>query len=315
MPVNYVLLCTISGIFAVVLTGFTGWHISLACKGQTTIECLEKTRYLTSWKKSMQKKHFGHAGGHGQSYGQQLAEIHANVLPGVTRAEEGEVLIATNADLEQGLTAQDSLQQNYNDLERLRERERYEDYLADKASETLPNAFDLGWKRNLRHLLGDRAWFLPICNTTGDGWHWEASPKWLEARDELRRQKENQWRELDLREHPPLTERYEEDDDQDQSGRRYLTTTNGVAIVPRAGQRSQSKADQVLGRPTNGYFDGDFSSERPSSRMSMKTLRRRESFGERPDEDDDDLGGDEEGDSPHDEEDRHGVESEWREWD
>ena len=313
MPVTYVLLCTISGIFGFVLTGFTGWHISLAVKGQTTIECLEKTRYLTSWKKSMQKKHFGNASGHGQSYGQQLAEIHANVLPGVTRAEEGEGLITPTGDLEQGLTARDSLHRNYTDLERLRERERYETYLDEKESESLPNAFDLGWKRNLCHLLGDRAWFLPICNTTGDGWHWEPSPKWLEAREELKRQKENQWREREQRERPPVVDGYEEDD-QDHSGR-YLTTTNGVTMIPRAGRRSPSKADQVLGRSTDGYFDIDFSSERPSSRMSMKTLRRRESFGERADEDDDEFSSEEETGHRHYEEDRHGAKEEWREWD
>lgn len=262
----------------------------------------------------MQKRHFGSANGHGRTYGQQLAEIHANVLPGVTRAEEGEGLITANGDLEQGLTARDSLHRNYTDLEWLRERERYEAYLDERESQTLPNAFDLGWKRNLHHLLGDRAWFLPICNTTGDGWHWEPSPKWLEAREELRRQRENQWRESEQREPPPVMEGYEEDDDQDHPGR-YLNPTNGVAIVPKTGRRSPSKANQVLGRTTDGYFDVDFSSERPSSRMSMKTLRRRESFGERLDEDEDDFSSEEETGNQHDEEDRHGVEEEWREWD
>ena len=26
-------------------------------------------------------------------------------------------------------------------------------------------------------------WFLPVCNTTGDGWRWDVSSEWLEASD------------------------------------------------------------------------------------------------------------------------------------
>lgn len=311
MPINYVLLCTISGIFGLVLTGFTGWHITLAWKGQTTIECLEKTRYLTPLKKSMRRKQFGANRHGGQSYGQQLAEIHANALPGVTRDEEGEGLITPNGDVEEALTAREFLQQNYNDMERSRERERYEDYLDEQDSEKLPNAFDLGWKRNLLNLLGDRAWFLPICNTKGDGWHWEPSRKWIEAREEIRRQREEQWRAREQRASTPGIAIYEEDDSQDPSERHYLTTTNGVAVVPAAGRRSPGKASQVLGRPADGYFDEDFSNERPSSRMSMKTLRRRESFGERTEEDE--LSSEEER-SNQPTEGQHRTEDEWRDW-
>ncbi|MCJ1423837.1 palmitoyltransferase for Vac8p [Sticta canariensis] len=312
MPVNYVLLCTISGIIGLVLAGFTGWHITLAWKGQTTIECLEKTRYLTPLRKSMQRKQFGANRHGGQSYGQQLAEIHANALPGVTRTEEGQGYITPNGDVEEALTAREFLQQNYTDMERSRERERYEDYLDEQDSEKLPNAFDLGWKRNLHHLFGDRAWFLPICNTNGDGWHWEPSRKWIEAREEIRRQREEQWRAREQRTSTPRLGTYEEGH-RDQSERHYLTTTNGVAIVPAAGRRSPSKADQVLGRPADGYFDGDFSNERPSSRMSMKTLRRRESFGERTDEDEYEYSSEEER-SNRPTEGQHRTEDEWRNW-
>lgn len=312
MPVNYVLLCTISGIIGLVLAGFTGWHITLAWKGQTTIECLEKTRYLTPLRKSMQRKQFGANRYGGQSYGQQLAEIHANALPGVTRTEEGQGYITPDGDVEEGLTAREFLQQNYNDMERSRERERYEDYLNEQDSEKLPNAFDLGWKKNLHHLFGDRAWLLPICNTNGDGWHWEPSPKWIEAREDIRRQREEQWRAREQRTSTPRLGTYEEAH-RDQSERHYLMTTHGVAIKSAAGRRSPSKADQVLGRPADGYFDGDFSNERPSSRMSMKTLRRRESFGERTDEDEYEYSSDEErSDRPN--EGQHRTEDEWRNW-
>ena len=282
-PINNVLLCTISAIIGLVLAAFTGWHLSLVWKGQTTIECLEKTRYLSPLRKSMQKRQFGTPGGE-QSYGQQLAEIHANALPGVTRAEEGEERIP-NEDvehgfIEQGFSARASLHQNYDQIEQARERERYEEYLDEQDSEKLPNAFDLGWRRNLRHLFGDRFWFLPICNTTGDGWRWEPSSKWIESRDRLRLQQESRWRGQGQRQSRPGTRLHPESDHDDHDERRYLTTSNGVAIVPGAGSRSPGKANQVLGRSADGYFDVDFSSERPSSRMSMQTLRRRESFGE-----------------------------------
>lgn len=304
-PINNVLLCTISGIIGLVLTGFTGWHLSLAMKGQTTIECLEKTRYLTPLRKSMQRRQFGNANGHGQSYGQQLAEIHANALPGVTRMEEGEERML-NDDLERALTARESLHQNYVEMERSRERDRYEDYLDEQDSEKLPNAFDLGWKRNLQHLFGDKFWLFPICNTTGDGWHWEPSPKWVESRDEIRRQRESQWRDQDQRQSTSGLRRHNEDDHDDHEERHYVPTSNGVAIVPSIGSRSPSKANQILGRSVDGYFDVDFSNERPSSRMSMKTLRRRESFGEEREAEYTD---------PNSDEDRnHSRDDEWRTW-
>ena len=44
-----------------VLTGFTGWHISLAVRGLTTIECLEKTRYLSPLRQSLDR-HRAHIG-------------------------------------------------------------------------------------------------------------------------------------------------------------------------------------------------------------------------------------------------------------
>lgn len=156
------------------------------------------------------------------SYGEQLREIHANVLPGVTRPEEG--IEEDNDDYDDennnpyrhpkhhshnnnqnqnhsGFnmhpgTAQSSLQMSYAAMERQRERDRYEAYLDEQDSEKLPHAFDLGWRNNLRHLFGDRKWLwlLPICTTTGDGWHWEPSPKWLAAREDLRRRREDRRR-------------------------------------------------------------------------------------------------------------------------
>jgi palmitoyltransferase len=305
MPINYVLLCVISGIIGLVLTGFTAWHISLAYRGQTTIECLEKTRYLSPLRKTMQGQKFGHANGNGgQSYGQQLAEIHANALPGITRPEEGEAMLA-NDDLEEGRrpNAQQSLRRNYNERERSRERERYENYLDEQDSDKLPNAFDLGWRRNLLHLFGDKPLlrFLPICNTSGDGWHWEPNPKWVEAREAIRRERGNQWQEEEDRGRDGYADFSHEQQEYPQrwpgrgdSERHYLTTSNGVVAVPASGTRSPNKADLILGR-TDEYFDRSFDDGSPSSRMSMKTLRRRGSFSGSDDDDDNyDVSSDEE---------------------
>ncbi len=293
MPINYVLLCVISGIIGLVLTGFTGWHLSLACRGQTTIECLEQTRYLSPLRKTMRARNYRGANGKsGQSYGQQLAEIHANALPGVTRPEEGEAMLADD-DLEQGTRARSSLRRDYHEVEQLRERERYEDYLDERDSEKLPNAFDVGWKRNLQHLFGPKPllWAFPICNTSGDGWHWEPNPKWVEQREAIRRERERQWQEDEDRgRHDYSSGQYEPNGrsqrwpTRDDSERHYLTTSNGVIDVPVSGSRSPGKADHILGR-TDEYFDRSYDDGSPSSRMSMKTLRRRGSFDGSSDDD------------------------------
>lgn len=298
MPINYVLLCVISGIIGLVLTGFTGWHLSLACRGQTTIECLEKTRYLSPLRKTMRANSHKSANGKGgQSYGQQLAEIHANALPGVTRPEEGESMVA-DEDLEQGRQARRSSRRDYNEVEQSRERQRYEDYLDERDSEKLPNAFDWGWRRNLQHLFGPKPllWVLPVCNTSGDGWRWEPNPEWMEQREAIRRDRERQWQENEERGGHEYSggpnrqpQRWPTGDGSD---RHYLTTSNGVIDVPVSGSRSPGKADHILGR-TDEYFDRSFDDGSPSSRMSMKTLRRRGSFDGSSD-DDYDVSSDEE---------------------
>ncbi|OQE27482.1 hypothetical protein PENSTE_c004G03178 [Penicillium steckii] len=213
LPVNVVLLAILGGIIGLVLTGFTAWHISLAVRGVTTIECLEKTRYVSPLRKALERQHFdqgtnGHSTGQNeeslthrlQGYGNQIIDAHANAIPGVTRAEEGEERLspapygpgqgptlasATNNNL---TPAQQALTRSYAEIERQREHERYQQYLNDEDSEKMPNAFDLGWRRNMLHLFGERPlfWALPICNTTGDGWRWEPSQRFLESRDRLR---------------------------------------------------------------------------------------------------------------------------------
>ncbi|KAL4968337.1 DHHC family palmitoyltransferase [Aspergillus stella-maris] len=205
LPVNVVLLSILGGIIGLVLTGFTAWHISLAIRGLTTIECLEKTRYVSPLRKALDRRRYegvlGHNdprnggenqdtfGGRLQGFGNQIFDAHANAIPGVTRPEEGE---ETHTSSENLTPAQQALSRSYADLERQREHDRYEDYLAELDNEKMPNAFDLGWKRNLIHLFGDKPllWFVPARTTSGNGWDWEPSPKFLEAQERVRERRE-----------------------------------------------------------------------------------------------------------------------------
>ncbi|WEW61231.1 palmitoyltransferase for Vac8p [Emydomyces testavorans] len=202
-------------------------------RGLTTIECLEKTRYLSPLRKTLdnQRRQFVTFDGHRDTgfgntlhnYGQQLLDMHANSIPGVTREEEGEERsspivtsrvrnppqVADTYDPSEHAhdyrsPAQRSLYRSYEELERNRERDRYEEYLDEQDSEKLPNAFDLGWRRNLTHLFGPNPllWALPVCNTVGDGWHWEPSPKWLEARQRIEHQRLKRWEESQRQKQP-----------------------------------------------------------------------------------------------------------------
>jgi hypothetical protein len=223
MPINYVMLTVISGIIGLVLAGFTGWHILLASRGQTTIECLEKTRYLSPARKAMQYHKLAHA----QGYGQPLGDMN-------------------NAQSE----ADGVRHESYEAMERHRARERYESYLDEQDSEKLPSAFDLGWKKNLLHLFGPKKvlWFVPICNTIGDGWSWEPSPKWLRAREQIAAEREAQ-RQREQAAGWGGNAPYEPD-----------------VPAPRVGagrhySRTSSKADRILGRNPDDYADGGVSME------------------------------------------------------
>jgi hypothetical protein len=57
MPVNYVLLAVLSGILGIVITGFTGWHLWLTLRGQTTIESLESTRSVATQEHNEAQSH------------------------------------------------------------------------------------------------------------------------------------------------------------------------------------------------------------------------------------------------------------------
>jgi palmitoyltransferase len=183
----------------------------------TTIECLEKTRYVSPLRKALDRHRYehilgNHRDGNGaspasdtfghrlQDYGQQILDAHANAIPGVTRAEEGEERLSPapaqpvghEVSDDQLTPAQQALTRSYAELERQREHDRYQDYLNEEDNGKLPHAFDLGWRKNLLHLFGNRPllWLIPMCTTTGDGWRWEPSRKFLEAQEGLRLKRE-----------------------------------------------------------------------------------------------------------------------------
>ena len=305
MPVNYVLLAVLSGIIGLVITGFTGWHLWLTVRGQTTIESLEKTRYLSPLRNSMKAqlndRNYLDAQANGRlSISEQLREIHANALPGITRPEEGEASPARSfshspapagAPMSNGYSHPNY--HSYEHRERQQNYERYESYLDERDNEQLPNAFDLGWKGNVLHVFGPSplSWFVPICNTTGDGWAWEANPRWLAARERIRDEREAEERVQKQRERDagwgvdspteaefrrtgrvpdgwqinrfsPPTPRLPRRPEWQAPRRhgeeaRYLTTSNGIVSTPLEGRRSPSKADQILGRESGMYADGD----------------------------------------------------------
>ncbi|CAG8981934.1 hypothetical protein HYALB_00013892 [Hymenoscyphus albidus] len=258
MPVNYVMLAVISGIIGIVLAGFTGWHILLASRGQTTIECLEKTRYLSPLKKSLRHQHIPQQHGNGDAgagYGQPLSDIGGTPYNQLPRPEPGQ-------------QPNESTRQQYDAYERRRARERYEEYLDEQDADKLPSAFDLGWRNNLLHLFGRRKalWFFPIMTTTGDGWNWEPSPKWLEARERIASEREAQR----AREHAagwgdppsPITRKTPG------AGRHYVTS------YPT---RPQSKADRILGRTPEAYTDNGGIGPEDGSMQTLQPRRKKPS--------------------------------------
>ncbi|KAG8422690.1 palmitoyltransferase for Vac8p [Metarhizium acridum] len=270
LPVNFIVLSVLSGIIGIVVGVFTGWHVMLALKGQTTIECLEKTRYLSPLKQPYRAAH--NPANRLPQAAQQFVDFHTNALPGITRPEEGEERRPSNdfnyspAAARRAPGPRDSpqpVQLSYEEHERLQSQRRYEEYLDEQDSTKLPSAFDLGWKKNLRHLLGPNPWLwaIPICNTTGDGWSWEASPKWLEARDRIKREREEQR----AREISAGWGGHDDDTGYPSNPNQCTQTSAADRNAPR---KLLGKADRVLGRDPNLYADG-------SQGMRMQRLSTR----------------------------------------
>ncbi|RMZ88489.1 hypothetical protein DV736_g4289, partial [Chaetothyriales sp. CBS 134916] len=211
-PVNIVLLAVVAGVIGLVLTGFTIWHLTLIFRGQTTIECLEKTRYLSGVRNRVERNRLEHARSDHQRLnsddmaervkraGEQLLEFHANAVPGASRYEEGEEH-SSPTPLSRPAAHYSDFPRSDADTPaqqalRHREADRYAEYLDDRDSEKLPNAFDLGWTRNWTAVFGPNPllWALPVMNSPGDGWRWETSEKWAKAKQEL---EQSQWTEAE----------------------------------------------------------------------------------------------------------------------
>ncbi|KAH7165739.1 DHHC palmitoyltransferase-domain-containing protein [Dactylonectria macrodidyma] len=284
MPVNYIMLSVVSGIIGLAVGAFTGWHIHLARRGQTTIECLEKTRYLSPLRKTYNSAH-DPANGLPEA-AQQFVDFHTNALPGITRPEEGEERRTEELPRTYPPDGSRPVQLSYAQMEREQRRRRYEEYLDEQDSEKLPNVFDLGWKRNLQHLFGPTPalWFVPVCNTTGDGWSWEASPTWVEARDRLRSEREQQrarevnagWGAPDGADViPDIPER---------------PTGAGRHFAPGPA-KPLSKADRVLGRDPTLYADA--TQNVPMRRLSPRGRTLEDELADLESEEDEDLDWDE----------------------
>lgn len=299
LVVNCILLSVLSGIIGLVLSGFTAWHIYLVVSGQTTIESLEKTRYLSPLKKSMEHQfqdptrhslaedptpvtHAIESGDH-QPLTDRLKEIHANALPGVLRPEEGDTPLGTSRNPSpvppaangpsSSSSAQQSLQRSYASMEAQRERERYGNYLDEMDSERLPNAFDLGWKRNLLHVMGEEPlkWALPICNTTGDGWHWEVSPKFWEAKDRVAKEREQRMREEAFWNRDAAQQAWAPPPQQPRPkwvpGQGFVDQARNAAPMMMMGQNASGRQSPVREPP-------------PGSSMQMQPLDRRKAGGD-----------------------------------
>lgn len=200
--VHNILLAVVSGIFGLVLSGFTGWHIYLTLNNLTTIESMEKTRYMHPSKNPQNSQNYVNSDNTNSTA--QLTDQFIQA-PGITRPEEGEALYPAPSPPPHTSPAQQSLRTSYASLERQREHARYNAYLDERDSESLPHAFNLGWRRNLAAIFGPSPmlWWLPVCNSPGDGWIWEASQKWEKASEELaveraaRERKETAWARAD----------------------------------------------------------------------------------------------------------------------
>lgn len=330
MVVNTIMLAVISGVIGLVLGGFTAWHLYLATTGQTTIESLEKNRYISPLKQTMQQNfqdpnrtylsnpssdpsfssHLHAEDTTEQTLTDQLKELHANAVPGVFRPEEGETsrypsstpspapptstnnptptTTSTTTTTTTHSPAHSHLRTSYATLEARREANRYAAYLDEQDSAKLPNAFDLGWKNNLLHLFGPSPWYwwLPVCNTTGNGWKWQVSPRWLEARDEVARAREASAREA-MRWHgapppPPLPQ----GEGPEGTGRRDLKWTPGVGFVDRARGRplppkmSSSGMESGRSSPMRRSYTQQKGGEGEGARdLQLQPLDRRKSGG------------------------------------
>ncbi|KAK6360641.1 palmitoyltransferase for Vac8p [Orbilia blumenaviensis] len=150
MPINWILLAVISGVVGIVVTGFSGYHFYLVFKGETTIESMEKTRYLTPLRKK-----------NNIPWG-------ANLLGG--GAGNG-VMGPSALEMRE--------RERYNEY-LIEETSREMPNAFDLGWKT--NFVQVFGTQPV-------LWFVPVRNSVGDGWVWETSQRWKDAQRELQDRK------------------------------------------------------------------------------------------------------------------------------
>ncbi|KAI5280715.1 palmitoyltransferase for Vac8p, partial [Ascosphaera aggregata] len=191
------ILSVLAGVLGLVLTGFTAWHISLVSRNLTTIESLERTRYviplrdiidqkrkeiLTAWNQGLLAAPSSMSTS--SSKQQQQPPPSSSSPPAIIQKrmqaqEEARgrgQFDAWQKDSASGVFSHtvDPYQQARYSPEHLYELERHYIYVDDTEAGDLPHAFDRGWRENFRSVFGDDVlrWFLPTKDVAGDGWVW-----------------------------------------------------------------------------------------------------------------------------------------------
>ena len=160
--------------------------------------------------------------------------------------------------------AQRSLQQNLSwaQQQEQRERDRYQDYLDERDSEHLPNAFDLGWRKNMRQVFGPNPflWWLPICNSEGDGWLWQPSQKWLDASEDIKRRRQHE-------------QQLEQQRETSQSAATPSFTVSGTGSVGMRRSPTPSRVDRgIRGGPSQNADGVDWSAKKQGNSMPLQQL-------------------------------------------
>ncbi|CAK7205940.1 palmitoyltransferase for Vac8p [Sporothrix eucalyptigena] len=344
MPVQYIMLTVVGGIIGFAVGLFMSWHIVLASRGQTTIECMEKTRYSSSLRGSMPftaaatvagaigdgistlsasaqaaaaergvpLPQYGRQMNHLDRNGNRIRDEEQGLFAGVEGAHDDDdddeptnySSSAARSGAGRGPESQMGRRLTYDELERYRAQKRHEAYLDEQDSAKMPHAFDLGTRRNLRHMFGPKPWLwpIPVCTTTGDGWTWEPSPKWVAARERIQQERDAQrareraagWGgDDDASGTPPIvvtsaTPPRNPPNYQPRQGyqNQRAAAPPNLNLHPSSSNRSApsryrrsplspSKADRILGRdPNQGYADTDVVAGRnvPSNNVSLQRL-------------------------------------------
>lgn len=191
--VSCFILAVLAGVLGLVLTGFTAWHISLVARNLTTIESLERTRYVMPLRDILDHKRK-----------EILMAWNQGVLAppvNIQKRNEAQEAARSRGQYDEWQKHSDNgrFSHTVNPYQRanyapehLHELERHYLYLDDSEADALPHAYDRGWRENFRLLFGENRvwWWLPTKNVYGDGWMWPINPEFAIARQTLEKKRE-----------------------------------------------------------------------------------------------------------------------------